>query len=193
MSHNPFDVFKEWFDEALAADVLEPNGFCLSTVVDNRPSARIVLMKGFDERGFSFYTNYESRKSKEMSTNPYAAGTFWWGPLERSVRIEGEVEKVSDEESEAYYGIRPRSAQIGAWSSQQSRPISDRDTLEKQEAASISRFDNVEKIDRPKHWGGWRIKANRIEFWKGREARLHDRIVYTRNEVGDWDLQRVQP
>lgn len=193
MSSNPIDVFKEWFEEALAAEVLEPNAFCLSTCVHSQPSARIVLMKGFDERGIVWFTNYESQKSRELAKNPYAAATFWWGPLERQVRMEGTVERVSDQESEEYHAIRPRSAQIGAWSSQQSKPIKDRAALEEQEAASIARFDGVEQIERPKHWGGWRLRPSRIEFWKGREARLHDRIVYTRMEDNKWSLQRIQP
>lgn len=190
----PIHLFREWFNEAMESDVLEPNAFCLSTCVDNRPSARIVLMKAFDERGFVWYTNYESRKSAEMTANPFAAATFWWGTLERSVRIEGQVEKVSDEESEEYHAVRPRSSQIGAWSSQQSKPIPDRATLEQQEAASIARFDGVEKIMRPPHWGGWRLRPNRIEFWKGREARLHDRLVFARpDDTTAWALERLQP
>lgn len=192
MSSDPIDVFNEWFEEALAAEVLEPNAFCLSTCLDNRPSARIVLMKGFDERGIVWYTNYESQKSRELTENPFAAATFWWGPLERQVRVEGPVERVSDQESEDYHAIRPRSAQIGAWSSQQSKPIKSRSELEEQEAASIARFDGVDKIDRPKHWGGWRLKPSKVEFWKGREARLHDRIVYTKEAAG-WTMQRIQP
>jgi pyridoxamine-phosphate oxidase len=194
LSKDPIEVFTEWFNEALKSDVLEPNAFCLSTCSDNKPSARIVLMKAYDNNGFVWFTNYESRKSVELAANPYAAATFWWGPLERSVRVEGMVEKLSDEESDEYHKVRPRSAQIGAWSSQQSRPISGPSELEQQETASIARFEDSAVINRPPHWGGWRLRPSTIEFWKGREARLHDRIQFTKtDDKAEWSVQRLQP
>lgn len=192
MPADPVALFGEWFGEAVDAQALEPNAFCLSTCVDNRPSARIVLMKAFDADGVVWFTNYESRKSMELAANPYAAATFWWGALERSVRVEGPVERLSDAESDAYHQIRPRSAQIGAWSSQQSRPIASRDALEAQEAASIARFAQTTDIARPPHWGGWRMRPSRVEFWKGREHRLHDRVVYSA-AAGGWTRERLQP
>jgi len=191
---DPHSMFRLWFDEACAAKVVEPNAMCLSTCVDNKPSARFVLLKGFDERGFEWYTNYNSRKSGELSENPYAALTFWWGDLERSVRVEGRVTRVSDKESDAYFNSRPRGSQLGAWSSNQSSPIDTRIALEQQEADVVARFGTNEVIPRPPHWGGFRLEPSRIEFWKGRESRLHDRIVFEKDEGGEgWLRSRLQP
>lgn len=192
LSNDPHVMFRAWFDEACAAKVVEPNAMCLSTCSGNKPSARYVLLKGYDERGFVWYTNYDSRKSAELAENPNAALTFWWGDLERSVRIEGRVVRVSAEESDAYFHSRPRSSQLGAWSSNQSSQIESRAALEQQEVDVIKRFDGMDKIPRPPHWGGFRLEPSRIEFWKGRESRLHDRIVFEKLG-GGWATKRLQP
>ena len=197
MTTDPLDTFKVWFQEARNAKCVEPNAMCLSTCKNNTPTARYVLLKAFDERGFVWYTNYESRKGEDLAENPQAAITFWWGDLERSVRIEGRVEKVSAEESDEYFNQRPRGAQIGAWTSNQSRDIASRDALAKQEKDIIARFRDTqgEKVTRPPHWGGYRLIPTRIEFWKGRESRLHDRMVYEREKDTDkWTMpRRLQP
>ena len=190
--NNPYELFSKWFDEACAANVLEPNAMCLSTCVNNKPSARYVLLKGHDERGFVWYTNYNSRKSKEIEENPNAAITFWWGDLERSIRIEGIVEKVSTDESDQYFQSRPRGSQIGAWSSNQSQIIENRDKLEEQERNIIKKFEGLKIIPRPQHWGGFRLVPSRIEFWKGRSSRLHDRVVFIKTN-NKWQLERLQP
>lgn len=203
----PFELFKRWLKEAIDAKVIEPNAMCLSTVnlvTDSsanpvaRPSSRYVLLKGFDERGFVWYTNYNSRKAGELQQNTYAALTFFWADLERSVRVEGIVEKTSNEESDAYFHSRPIGSQIGAWSSNQSSEIGNREALEEQEREIIKKFNNNQGvIPRPPHWGGYRLIPDRVEFWKGRESRLHDRLVFTRKSFDvndkDWKLVRLQP
>ena len=197
---DPYQLFVNWFEEACTVSSgVEPNAMCLSTVGrDHKPSARYVLLKAHDDRGFVWYTNYNSRKGDELSINNYAALTFWWGDLERSIRIEGTVEKVSDEESTAYFYSRPRSSQIGAWSSNQSREINSRAELDAQEEAIKRQFDNVEVIPKPPHWGGFRLVHSRVEFWKGRASRLHDRVAYTKVSATDssaptWKINRLQP
>jgi pyridoxamine 5'-phosphate oxidase len=194
VQRGPFALFTAWLEDAMNAKVIEPNAMCLSTCKNNRPSARYVLLKGYDERGFVWYTNYNSRKSKEIEENPFASLTFWWGDLERSVRIEGHVEKVSVEESTEYFHSRPRSSQIGAWSSQQSTIIASRNQLEEQEIKIKEQFVNSDIIPKPEHWGGFRLIPSRMEFWKGRESRLHDRLVFIRSEeTNEWSLERLQP
>lgn len=200
VKEGPISLFRRWLDTAIQANVTEPNAMCLSTSYENKPSARIVLLKGYDERGFVWYTNYSSRKGRELNVNPHAAITFWWGPLERSVRIEGVVEKVSEEESDAYFSSRPRGSQIGAWSSNQSSTIASREALDEQERVIKDSFaDDSQPVHRPPHWGGYRLKPNRIEFWKGRQSRMHDRLVFERasesveTESAAWSLQRLQP
>jgi pyridoxamine 5'-phosphate oxidase len=193
MPGDPYDAFKEWFEEACAADVLEPNAMCLSTCKDNVPTARYVLLKGHDERGYVWYTNYNSNKAQDLIQNPRAALTFWWGDLERSVRVEGVVERVSEEESTKYFHSRPRGSQIGAWTSNQSSAIESREVLQQQEAEIIKRFEGTEVIPKPPHWGGFRLVPNKVEFWKGRESRIHDRIVYEKKEDSSWAVKRLQP
>jgi pyridoxamine 5'-phosphate oxidase len=190
---DPIEQFRRWFDEALVADLHEPNAMTLATATpDGRPSARIVLLKGFDGRGIVFYTNYEGRKGWELETNPYAALNFYWGELERQVRIEGHVSRISEEESDAYFAGRPRGSQLGAWVSEQSRPVRDRDALEERLHALEAEYEDRE-VPRPPFWGGYRVEPETIEFWQGRENRLHDRLRYCRSETGEWRRERLQP
>ena len=189
---DPIRFFQRWFEEALKAGVREPNAMTLATVgADGQPAARIVLLKGADERGFVFYTNYESRKGRELAAHPRAALVFWWQELERQVRVEGAVEKVTSEESDAYFASRPRPSRLGAWASDQSRPLPDRETLE-QELAEVSERYPEGDVPRPTHWGGYRVVPTLVEFWQGRASRLHDRIEYARTPEG-WATQRLAP
>lgn len=188
----PLALFRHWFEEALRAELTEPNAMVLATVdASGRPSARVMLLKDFDEAGFVFYTNYESRKGKELAQNPWAALVFWWAELMRQVRIEGRVEKVPAEESDAYFQTRPRESQLGAWASPQSQVVPDRATLE-QRVAEWARQFNGRKIPRPPHWGGYRVVPEVIEFWQGRSGRLHDRLRYRRTTQG-WVRERLAP
>jgi pyridoxamine 5'-phosphate oxidase len=189
---DPFQQFKLWFEQAVAANLLEPNAMTLATVTaEGKPSARIVLLKGFDEHGFVFYTNYNSQKGVELQHSPYAALVFLWGDLERQVRIEGKVELVSIEEATAYFHSRPASSQLGAWASDQSNVIANRSILETRlqqlEAEYIDR-----KIPKPVHWGGFRVVPTEIEFWQGRPSRLHDRLRYQLVD-GAWKIDRLAP
>ena len=188
---DPILQFQNWFDEAVKSEQPDPDAMTLSTAVDGRVAARIVLLKGCDERGFTFFTNYESRKSHEMLANPRAALTFYWHTLHRKVRIEGEVEKVSLQESEDYFQTRPRGSQIGAWASPQSEEIADREELERRVAKIEERFKD-KPINCPPFWGGFRVRPERIEFWQGRESRLHDRILYTLHDE-KWRISRLAP
>jgi pyridoxamine 5'-phosphate oxidase len=188
----PVEQFRRWFDEAIRADLHEPNAFVLATATrDGRPSARVVLLKGFDERGFVFYTNYEGRKGRELEENPRAAMLFYWGELERQVRIEGTVSRTSKEESDAYYASRPRGSRLGAWASEQSRLVESREVLEGRIGDLEAEYEGRE-VPRPAFWGGYRVEPEAMEFWQGRENRLHDRIVY-RPEDGRWKVERLQP
>jgi pyridoxamine 5'-phosphate oxidase len=190
---NPIEQFRTWFDEALATNLHEPNAMIVATATpDGRPSARVVLLKGFDERGFVFYTNYEGRKGRELEANPYAALLFYWGELERQVRLEGRVGRIPEEESDAYFAGRPRGSQLGAWASEQSRPIKDRGALEKRLRELEAEYEGRE-VPRPPFWGGYRVEPETMEFWQGRENRLHDRLVYRRSEEGGWRRDRLQP
>lgn len=189
---DPLVQFQHWFDAAVHAKVLEPNAMTLATATpDGRPSTRVLLLKGFDERGFVFFTNYQSRKGQDLLANPFAAMQFYWGELERMVRIEGRVEKVSDAESDEYYKVRPLGSRIGAWASPQSQVIPSRAVLEEAWAEQQARLG--EDPPRPAHWGGFRLVPEHWEFWQGRPSRLHDRLVFSRNERGAWVLQRLAP
>lgn len=188
---NPMQQFDQWLQEAVNAQVSEPNAMTLATVgPDQRPSTRIVLIKGYDERGIVWYTNYESRKGRELEANPFAALQFHWVDLERVVRIEGRVEKVSAEESDAYFQSRPLDSRIGAWASPQSQVISGRGVLVANAARYGAQF--LLSPPRPPHWGGFRLAPERFEFWQGRKSRLHDRLRY-RLDGGQWTRERLAP
>ncbi|QIR39150.1 pyridoxamine 5'-phosphate oxidase [Tolypothrix sp. PCC 7910] len=190
---NPFIQFKQWFDQALAAQLPEPNAMTLATAMpDGKPSARMVLLKNFDERGFVFFTNYNSRKGQELAENPQAALVFWWAELERQVRITGQVEKVSEAESDQYFYSRPENSRLGAWASNQSEVIESREVLEQRLQELQDKYETQE-IPRPLNWGGLRIIPTEIEFWQGRPSRLHDRLLYTRLDNGDWKIERLSP
>jgi pyridoxamine 5'-phosphate oxidase len=190
---DPVAQFRAWFEDALAADLHEPNAMTLATATpDGKPSARVVLLKGFDERGFVFYTNYGGRKGGEIGRNPRAALVFYWGELERQVRIEGRVGRVSEREADAYFASRPRGSRLGAWASEQSRPVESREVLESRLAALEREYEG-QTIPRPPFWGGYRVEPETVEFWQGRENRLHDRIVYRRTGGGGWEIERLQP
>lgn len=187
----PLELFERWFTQAEKAKVPEPNAMTLATVgADGRPSTRIVLIKGIDARGVVFYTNYNSRKALELDTNPFAAVQFHWVELERVIRIEGRVEKVSAEESDEYFNIRPLDSRLGAWASPQSQVIANRGVLVKNVAEVTTRFGL--HPPRPQHWGGYRLLPDTWEFWQGRKSRLHDRIRY-RLAGGKWVKERLAP
>ena len=193
VNSNPFTQFKEWFDQALNAEILEPNAMMVATTTtQGKPSARMVLLKDFDERGFVFYTNYNSQKAQELAENPQAALVFWWAELQRQVRICGWVEKVSDEESDKYFYSRPFSSRLGAWASNQSEVIENREVLEQQLEELQQKYYNKD-VPRPPHWGGIRVIPAEIEFWQGRSSRLHDRLVYRKTEGGSWKIERLSP
>ena len=188
---NPLKQFDQWLNEAIAGEVPEPNAMTVATVAgDMRPSTRIVLIKGYDERGIVWFTNYDSRKGQQIAGNPFAALQFHWVELERVVRIEGRVEKVSDEESDAYFKSRPLDSRIGAWASPQSQVISGRSVLVANAAKYSAKF--MLNPPRPPHWGGFRLVPDRWEFWQGRKSRLHDRLSY-RLDGDNWIRERLAP
>ena len=190
---DPFRQFARWFEQASDAGIMEPNAMTLATATpDGVPSARMVLLKGVDERGFAFYTNYESRKGGELAANPQAALVFFWVELSRQVRIEGSVTPVSPEESDAYFHSRPRGSQIGSAASHQSRVIAGREPLERHAAELEAEYAGAE-IPRPAFWGGYRLAPTLIEFWQGRPNRLHDRLRYRRLQDGGWLIERLSP
>ena len=192
---NPIRQFQVWFDEALGCGMPMSDAMTLSTATaDGRPSARLVLLKGVDESGFVFYTNYRSRKARELDANPFAALTFYWEPLERQARIEGRVTRISADESDKYFQTRPRESQLGALASPQSDVIESRTVLEKRLQELEEEYgDESLQVPRPAHWGGYRLAPDRIEFWKGRPGRLHDRLLYERQPDGSWQLSRLAP
>jgi pyridoxamine-phosphate oxidase len=189
---DPVLQFEKWFKEAVEAKVWEPNAMTLATATaDGKPSARILLLRNFNEDGFVFYSNYTSRKGEEILMNPYAALLFFWPELERQVRIEGLLTKQTAEESDVYFNTRPRSSKLGAWTSAQSKVIASREVLN-QEYEKLSREYAGEDVPRPPHWGGYILKPTAIEFWQGRPSRLHDRILYSKEDDG-WKIERLAP
>jgi pyridoxamine 5'-phosphate oxidase len=191
---DPIRQFDRWLEEAIAAELPEPTAMSLATVdARGHPDARIVLLKGVAQDGFVFFTNYESRKGAQLAATPLAALLFYWVELERQVRVEGTVAKVTPAESDAYFASRPRAARLGAWASPQSRVIVDRAWLEREVAAAGDRFAPLgEMVPRPPHWGGYRVAPTAVEFWQGRESRLHDRLRY-RREGSLWRIERLAP
>jgi len=189
---DPFTQFSKWWEEAINAHIEEVNAMTLATSTpEGFPSARIVLLKGFDQNGFVFFTNYTSRKGKEIEENPHVALLFFWKELERQVRIVGEIKKLDVAASDAYFNSRPEGSKIGAWASQQSAAIESREIMEERVSAIEEKFKSIE-IYRPDFWGGYIVAPTSIEFWQGRSSRLHDRILYTKKEV-HWDIQRLAP
>ncbi|WP_337868982.1 pyridoxamine 5'-phosphate oxidase [Meiothermus sp.] len=189
---NPFRQLERWLAEALETHLYEPHGMTLSTVgLNGRPSSRMVLLRGLDERGLVFFSNYQSRKGRELEANPWACANFWWPPLERQVRVEGQVEKVEPELSDAYFASRPYDSQIGSAASPQSEVIASREALEQRIAELKARYP--ETVPRPAHWGGYRLKPDTFEFWQGRPSRLHDRLVYRLQLDGKWNIDRLAP
>lgn len=193
VNSNPFLQFKKWFDQTLSADILEPNAMTLATTTtEGKPSARMVLLKNFDERGFVFYTNYNSQKAQELAENPQAALVFWWAELQRQVRIYGRVEKILERESDQYFYSRPFNSRLGAWASNQSEVIESRKVIEERLQELKHKYQNQD-IPRPPHWGGIRVIPTEIEFWQGRSSRLHDRLLYTKNVDDSWKIERLSP
>ena len=193
IERDPIKQFQLWFDEAIAAKLPMPDAMTLATVTpDGRPTARMVLLKQVDGDGFVFFTNYQSSKARQLDINPYAALVFYWPQFERQVRVEGKVAKTSAEESAAYFKTRPRESQIGAWASPQSEVISARDVLE-QRAHELAEQYCDREVDCPAYWGGFRLKPDRIEFWKGRVGRLHDRVLYELQPDDTWTIKRLAP
>ena len=192
-TRDPIAEVRRWYDEAVAAGLTEPNAMALATASpDGMPSVRIVLLKGIDDRGLQFFTNYGSRKGRELDANPRAAATLYWQPLHRAVRAEGAVERLTGEESDAYFASRGRGSRLGAWASKQGTPIAGRDVLEAALAEAAERYPGDE-VERPGYWGGYRLVPSAIEFWEGRENRLHDREHFLRAADGSWRSERLSP
>jgi pyridoxamine 5'-phosphate oxidase len=188
---NPFAQFNRWFDLVLKSGIVEPNAMTIATATKNGvPSARVVLLKDFDEKGFTFFTNYRSRKGKDLLENPIAAILFWWKEFERQIRIEGKIEKISKEESQKYFNVRPLKSRYGALASNQSESVTGREILEKKFAELEKQFG--ENPPMPENWGGYKLIPNKFEFWQGRRDRLHDRICYEKVK-GNWEIYRLQP
>jgi pyridoxamine 5'-phosphate oxidase len=190
---HPIEQFRTWFEQAVTAQLLEPNAMTLATSTpDGFPSARMVLLKDIDERGFIFFTNYNSFKGQELAINPHGALVFWWAELERQVRIVGNVERVSPELSDRYFYSRPEKSRLGAWASNQSQVIPSREVLE-QQLAEFDRKYQGREIPRPDFWGGLRVVPQAVEFWQGRSNRLHDRILYVKSKNESWEIKRLSP
>lgn len=193
VAKNPIDQFSKWWTEAINSQIPEPNAMTLATAsVDGMPSARIVLLKGFDQNGFVFFTNYKSYKGVQLEENPKACLVFFWKELERQVRITGLVKKIEEKESDAYFISRPKGSQVGAWTSPQSQVIENREWLDNKYLELAESFKEKE-LQRPSHWGGYSVIPVIIEFWQGRPSRLHDRIQYTMQEDGSWKVERLAP
>ena len=194
LATNPIDQFRDWLVSAEEAGIYEPNAFVLSTVTNaNTPSSRTVLLKGVEDNGFVFFTNFSSRKGKAIEQNPQVSAVFGWYSIYRQVLIEGKVERVSEDDSEEYFHSRPHESQVAAWSSRQSQPIESRSKLDEQFDEALSRFEG-QVVPKPDYWGGYRIIPSRIEFWKGRSNRMHDRIAFERTpEADSWKVTRLQP
>ncbi|MES2590270.1 MAG: pyridoxamine 5'-phosphate oxidase [Bacteroidota bacterium] len=189
---SPIQQFETWFKEAVDAKVNEPNAMTVSTATkEGKPSARILLLRNFTDEGFVYYTNYTSRKGRELTENPYCALLFFWPELERQVRIEGRIQQQTPEESEIYFNTRPRSSKLGAWTSEQSKVIANREVLNVQYTKLSEKYPD-EQVPRPPHWGGYLLKPTTVEFWQGRPSRLHDRILYTAENDG-WKIERLAP
>ncbi|MCE5305583.1 MAG: pyridoxamine 5'-phosphate oxidase [Chloroherpetonaceae bacterium] len=189
----PYELFADWFALAKKANIVDPNAFILSTATkDGKPSSRAVLLKSYDENGFVFFSNYESRKGKEMDENPNVAMIFFWDDLEKEIRIEGTVEKISADESYEYFKTRPYTSKLGSWASRQSQPLSSRFKLIREVAKLMVKYPNPNDVPLPPYWGGYRIKPEAFEFWQGRPSRLHDRFLYKLID-GEWKVQRLFP
>lgn len=194
LSVHPLEQFSIWFEQANQSEQREANGMVLSTVSsEGRPSSRVVLLKEVQEGGFVFYTNYSSRKSQEIQNNAYVSLVFWWASLERQVRVEGKVERIPEEISDAYFSSRPYESRISALASPQSSVLKNRASLEELWAVARQEAEREGELKRPEHWGGWKVIPYRIEFWQGRSSRLHDRFVYQKGEENNWKIDRLAP
>ena len=194
LAPDPIEMFGRWFDDTVAAALHEPNAMVVTTVSgEGHPSTRLVLLKGIDERGFVFYTNYGSRKARDIEANPAVSLLFPWHDLQRQVRVEGSVERVSDEESQAYFASRPRGSQLGAWASPQSQEVASRAELDARYADVEQRFGGDDDVSLPPFWGGFRVRPEVVEFWQGRKGRMHDRLVYRREGLSGWRTSRLAP
>ena len=193
LADDPVTMFRRWLADTVAAGIHEPNAMVVATVgSDGRPSARMVLLKELDQRGFVFFTNYESRKAEEIAANPTLALLFPWQDLQRQVRVEGTASRISQAENEAYFATRPRESQLGAWASPQSRVVASRSALDERYGGVLAQFADLDAVPLPPHWGGFRVAPEVVEFWQGRRGRMHDRLVYRRTDAG-WRVDRLAP
>ncbi len=194
LAPEPIEMFRRWLQDTVEAGLHEPNAMVVTTVsAERRPSSRMVLLKGLDERGFVFYTNFDSRKGKDIAANPAVSLLFPWHDLQRQVRVEGTATQVSPQESEAYFAVRPRGSQLGAWASPQSQEVASRAELDERYTAVEDRFADAGQVPLPPQWGGYRVRPDAVEFWQGRKGRMHDRLVYTRVDETSWSTARLAP
>jgi pyridoxamine 5'-phosphate oxidase len=197
LAPDPIEMFRRWLDAAVASGLHEPNAMVVASVSPHgRPSARLVLLKGLDERGFVFFTNYDSRKGREIEANPAVSLLFPWHDLQRQVRVEGTASRVSREETEAYFAVRPRESQLGAWASPQSQVVASRSALDERYGGVLAQFAGLDDVPVPPQWGGFRVAPDEVEFWQGRKGRMHDRLVYRRTEPdphAPWTVDRLAP